>query len=199
MTSPTTRRRRRRSASRRRSPTTHWIPSGIPFSSSNLQKGGAIRWNQAFNDITGYTDEEIAGMPVPNSYYSPEDPERAGIHPRDLGKRDRRHRAGTDMQGWSQGSHWYNVSVVRLGRHTKILNLHGTRQYRPKEGRGGTAGERREVKARYGNHRGVFWITTPGIQQMTYVSPAYETIWGVPEPAVRISKVIYGVHSSTGS
>jgi len=37
----------------------------------------AIRWNRAFREITGYTDEEISGMPAPASYYSPEDLERA--------------------------------------------------------------------------------------------------------------------------
>ena len=41
--------------------------------------GKVIRWNRAFNDITGYTDEEIAGMVAPDSYYSPEDLERANI------------------------------------------------------------------------------------------------------------------------
>jgi len=35
--------------------------------------GKAIRWNRAFSDITGYTDEEIAGMKAPDSYYSTED------------------------------------------------------------------------------------------------------------------------------
>jgi len=39
--------------------------------------GKAIRWNRAFNKITGYTDEEIAGMVAPDSYYSPEDLELA--------------------------------------------------------------------------------------------------------------------------
>ena len=39
----------------------------------------AIRWNQAFKDITGYTDEEIARMPAPDSYYSEEDLERARL------------------------------------------------------------------------------------------------------------------------
>lgn len=41
--------------------------------------GRAIRWNRAFNDITGYTDEEIATMSAPDSYYSPPDLKRAGI------------------------------------------------------------------------------------------------------------------------
>jgi len=41
--------------------------------------GKAIRWNRAFKDITGYTDEEIAEMPVPMSYCGPEDMERAKV------------------------------------------------------------------------------------------------------------------------
>ena len=39
--------------------------------------GKAIRWNKTFTDISGYTDGEIARMPAPASYYSPEDLERA--------------------------------------------------------------------------------------------------------------------------
>ena len=38
--------------------------------------GKAILWNRAFNNITGYTDEEIAGMKAPDSYYSKADLER---------------------------------------------------------------------------------------------------------------------------
>ncbi|MCP4257786.1 MAG: PAS domain S-box protein [Planctomycetes bacterium] len=38
--------------------------------------GKAIRWNKAFTDISGYTDGEIARMPAPASYYSPEDLEQ---------------------------------------------------------------------------------------------------------------------------
>ena len=41
--------------------------------------GKAIHWNRAFNDVTGYTDEEIAGMVAPGSYYSPGDLERTDI------------------------------------------------------------------------------------------------------------------------
>jgi PAS domain S-box-containing protein len=41
--------------------------------------GKTILWNRAFNDITGYSDEEIAGMVAPDSYYRPEDLERADI------------------------------------------------------------------------------------------------------------------------
>jgi PAS domain S-box-containing protein len=41
--------------------------------------GKAIRWNRAFNNITGYTDEEISRMPAPDSYYDPEDLKRATI------------------------------------------------------------------------------------------------------------------------
>ncbi len=46
--------------------------------------GKAIRWNRAFNDITGYTDEEIAGMVAPDSYYSPEELKRASIFIEDV-------------------------------------------------------------------------------------------------------------------
>ena len=44
-----------------------------------LTTGKAIRWNQAFKDISGYTDEEISKMEAPVSYYSPGDLERAAI------------------------------------------------------------------------------------------------------------------------
>ena len=37
----------------------------------------AIRWNKTFRDITGYTDEEIASLKAPNSYYSQEDLKKA--------------------------------------------------------------------------------------------------------------------------
>ncbi len=35
--------------------------------------GKALRWNKAFRDITGYTDEEIASIPAPSAYYGSED------------------------------------------------------------------------------------------------------------------------------
>ncbi|MCP3876583.1 MAG: PAS domain S-box protein [Desulfobacteraceae bacterium] len=40
-------------------------------------KGKAIRWNKAFNEISGYTDEEIVKLSAPNSYYSDEDLKKA--------------------------------------------------------------------------------------------------------------------------
>jgi PAS domain S-box-containing protein len=39
--------------------------------------GKAIRWNNKFREISGYTDEEIADFKAPDSYYSPEDLEKA--------------------------------------------------------------------------------------------------------------------------
>lgn len=41
--------------------------------------GKAVRWNKAFREISGYTDEEIASMKAPSSYYSPEELETAEI------------------------------------------------------------------------------------------------------------------------
>jgi len=38
----------------------------------------AIRWNKAFSDISGYSNAEIAELPAPQAYYSPEDLEKAG-------------------------------------------------------------------------------------------------------------------------
>jgi len=35
--------------------------------------GKAIRWNQAFRNISGYSDHEISELKAPESYYSPED------------------------------------------------------------------------------------------------------------------------------
>ncbi len=39
----------------------------------NPKNRKAIRWNKAFNEISGYTDEEILSMKAPDSYYSQED------------------------------------------------------------------------------------------------------------------------------
>lgn len=39
--------------------------------------GKALRWNSAFSEISGYTDEEIASMKAPDSYYSGEDLRKA--------------------------------------------------------------------------------------------------------------------------
>ncbi|MDX2440935.1 MAG: PAS domain S-box protein [Desulfobacterales bacterium] len=46
--------------------------------------GKALRWNRAFNNITGYNDEEIAGMAAPDTYYNSDDLERAGIFIQDI-------------------------------------------------------------------------------------------------------------------
>jgi PAS domain S-box-containing protein len=39
--------------------------------------GKAIRWNNKFREISGYTDEEIADLKAPDSYYSPDDLKKA--------------------------------------------------------------------------------------------------------------------------
>jgi PAS domain S-box-containing protein len=39
--------------------------------------GKAVVWNEAFRQVSGYTDEEIAGLKAPDSYYSTEDLQRA--------------------------------------------------------------------------------------------------------------------------
>ncbi len=39
--------------------------------------GKAIRWNNSFSDVSGYTNEEIVSMKAPDSYYSEEDLEQA--------------------------------------------------------------------------------------------------------------------------
>ena len=39
--------------------------------------GKAQRWNQAFRDISGYSDEEIAQLKAPDAYYAPSDLEQA--------------------------------------------------------------------------------------------------------------------------
>jgi len=40
--------------------------------------GKAIRWNDAFRRVSGYTDEEIAVLKAPDAYYSQEDQRHAG-------------------------------------------------------------------------------------------------------------------------
>ena len=39
--------------------------------------GKAIRWNRAFREVSGYSDDEIAKLPAPSSYYGAEDLVRA--------------------------------------------------------------------------------------------------------------------------
>ncbi len=39
--------------------------------------GKAVRWNSVFREVSGYGDQEIAGLKAPDSYYSPEDLARA--------------------------------------------------------------------------------------------------------------------------
>lgn len=39
--------------------------------------GKAVRWNEAFRRISGYSDEEISAMKAPDSYYSEEDLKKA--------------------------------------------------------------------------------------------------------------------------
>ncbi len=39
--------------------------------------GKAVRWNEAFKNLSGYSDEEIRSMKSPDSYYSPDDLKRA--------------------------------------------------------------------------------------------------------------------------
>ncbi|MCI4624891.1 MAG: PAS domain-containing sensor histidine kinase [Candidatus Magnetoovum sp. WYHC-5] len=39
----------------------------------NVNDGKALRWNKVFSDVSGYNDDEIAVMKMPNSYYLGED------------------------------------------------------------------------------------------------------------------------------
>ncbi len=41
--------------------------------------GIALRWNDSFRDISGYSDEEIATLPALTTYYGSDDLERAGV------------------------------------------------------------------------------------------------------------------------
>ncbi len=43
----------------------------------NPASGKAVKWNQAFNHISGYSDEEIAELKVPDSYCTPRDLQKA--------------------------------------------------------------------------------------------------------------------------
>jgi PAS domain S-box-containing protein len=45
----------------------------------NPSTGKAVRWNNAFKNITGYSDEEISSMKAPDSYYSKRDLKQAEI------------------------------------------------------------------------------------------------------------------------
>jgi PAS domain S-box-containing protein len=41
------------------------------------QTGKPLRWNKAFSEVSGYSDEEIAAKKAPDDWYSPEDLKRA--------------------------------------------------------------------------------------------------------------------------
>ena len=41
--------------------------------------GKALRWNKAFNRVSGYSDEEIRSMKAPDSYYNEEDLKKAAL------------------------------------------------------------------------------------------------------------------------
>jgi PAS domain S-box-containing protein len=41
------------------------------------ETGRAVRWNEAFSKISGYSDKEISALPAPDSYYREEDLKRA--------------------------------------------------------------------------------------------------------------------------
>jgi len=43
------------------------------------ETGKPFRWNKAFTDISGFSNEEIASMKAPDSWYDSEDLEKAGI------------------------------------------------------------------------------------------------------------------------
>ncbi len=43
----------------------------------NPESGRAVRWNNVFKQVSGYSDEEIASMKAPDSYYNEEDLKRA--------------------------------------------------------------------------------------------------------------------------
>jgi PAS domain S-box-containing protein len=45
----------------------------------DVKTGRAIRWNKNFERVSGYSGEEIAKMKAPDSYYSKEDLEKAGV------------------------------------------------------------------------------------------------------------------------
>lgn len=43
------------------------------------ETGKPLRWNLVFNEVSGYTDEEIAAMKAPDDWYKPEDLEKARV------------------------------------------------------------------------------------------------------------------------
>jgi PAS domain S-box-containing protein/putative nucleotidyltransferase with HDIG domain len=45
----------------------------------NPTSGQAIRWNDEFRRVSGYTDEEISKLKAPESYYSPQDQKKAAV------------------------------------------------------------------------------------------------------------------------
>ena len=44
-----------------------------------ISTGKAIRWNETFNKVSGYSNEEISSMKAPDSYYGKDDLAKAAV------------------------------------------------------------------------------------------------------------------------
>lgn len=155
------------------------IPNPIFFKDA---QGAYLGCNKAFEDYLGVTRNEIVGKTVYD------------LSPRELA--DEYHRM--DLEAFqTTGTQVYESRVQAADGARRHVVFHKATFPDPTGGVGGLVGmitditglkqaeaELQESEQRFRlmaeTIQDVFWIATPGIGKMVYVSPAYEQVWGRP-------------------
>ena len=168
------------------------IPNPIFFKDA---QGAYLGCNKAFEDFLGVTRQEIVGKSVYD------------LSPRGLA--DEYHRM--DLEAFqTTGTQVYESRVQAADGARRHVVFHKATFPGPTGGVGGLVGiitditglkqaeaELRESEQRFRlmaeTIQDVFWIATPDIDKMVYVSPAYEQVWGRHLPGVvSISPILSG-------
>jgi PAS domain S-box-containing protein len=142
-------------------------------------------------DLTGYAPEELVGR-TPNEFYHSDDLEDKQKGLERIRCKERfhtcpyriRHKNGHYVWVETTGKRVINSGVGNVGTIVATTRDLGCRKPLDKQAVTSEKIDRRlqgkEEKFRMiaETVQDVFWVSTPGMQQVLYVSPAYETVWG---------------------